>query len=238
MNDSVVYPPPTDSAWVTWGQTFLGAVTPDPQAVGLTPEQIEVVRVAFEAYRDAYRVATTPTTRTRPTVAAKDAALDRLRPVAGGVVRVARTFPGITREQLITLGIKPRAARRAIPAPAMAPDIDVLGVSGNVVTIRLHDAQTVGRRRRPKGVAGAAIYTRVGEDSTDAAAFRFRGNVTGGVVEVRFPPEIPPGTTVWITARWYSPRAQMGPGAKPARAVTQWPMQLPPIVQATKRLAA
>jgi hypothetical protein len=230
MSDPIVFPPTSDSKWVEWTQSFLAAVTPNPQGVQLTPAQVAELNTAFLAFQSALATSNAPTTRTRPAVAAKNQARADLRGIAGHLVATVRSNLAISNEQLLELGIKPRTQRQPVPPPAFAPDIDIVSVNGNRVTIRLHNSQTVGRRRRPVGVAGAAVFSHVGPSAPeDPTLYRFEGNVTKTEVVVELPSSVQPGTKVWFTAFWYSPTAASGPGAVPVSAVTQWPMQVAPV---------
>ena len=100
-----------------------------------------------------------------------------------------------------------------IPVPSSAPDIDIVSVSGRSVKIRLHDAASPTRRGKPPLVSGAAVFSFVGATApTDPAQWKFEGNMTRTVVNVVFPGTVAAGAQVWITAFWYNPRAQQGPG--------------------------
>ena len=55
-----------------------------------------------------------------------------------------------------------------------------------------------------------------------ATVFRFAGDAPPAQVEVAVGPDVPPGTRVWLTAPFYSPRAEAGPLAGPVAACTQF----------------
>jgi hypothetical protein len=83
------------------------------------------------------------------------------------------------------------------------------------VRIRLSDATGV-RRGKPAGVQGARLYTHVGPAApVEIRDWNFEGQTTRVTADVEFPLTTPPGTVVWITAQWYNPRGETGPGCPP-----------------------
>lgn len=110
-----------------------------------------------------------------------------------------------------------------IPAPTIAPDLDVVSVVGRTVRVRLHATTTGSRRGRPPGVAGASVFSHVGpEPSANVADWRFVGNTTRPTFDVEFDDDVAPGAQVWLTAFWYNPRAQSGPSAAPVTTHVQY----------------
>ena len=85
--------------------------------------------------------------------------------------------------------------------------------------MRVHDASTVSRRRRPAGVAGAAVWTFVGPvPPMDPMQWHFSGNFTKSTVTLQFANDVEPGTKVWVAAYWYNRLGQFGPVSLPLEA--------------------
>jgi hypothetical protein len=143
--------------------------------------------------------------------------------MASDLAKVIGGTPSVTDAQRIELGLSVRAA----PAPIARPVVDVVGVSGRVVSVRVRDGTASGRPRKPVGVAGANVYSFVGTDyPADPAGWRFEGSTTRTRLDVRFPDSVPGGTPVWICATWYNPRARTGPVSLPATTFIQHGMAM------------
>ena len=56
------------------------------------------------------------------------------------------------------------------------------------------------------------MFTFEGESvPDDVRRWRFRGAVTTPTRTIDFADDLPPGTRVWVCARWFSPRGETGP---------------------------
>ena len=70
--------------------------------------------------------------------------------------------------------------------------MDVIEILGRAVRVRLHDAAGDGKRSKPAGVKGAAVFSFVGPvPPEDASAFKFEGNTTRTTMTVVFPNSVP-----------------------------------------------
>ena len=129
---------------------------------------------------------------------------------------------------------------RIIPPPTVAPKIDQRSVTANAVRIQLHEDGAL-HRRRPSGVASAAIFAYVGttppEDPLD---WVWQGNTSRTEAIVGFDASLPMGTKVWITAAWANERGQTGPASSPLGATLLGTGALPSVSQSggTLSLAA
>lgn len=208
--------PKREADVVTWSNNFKTKTTATPAAFGLTAAQATAYGALHDLYVADYQTASNPDTRSPSAIIAKDQSLANLAANARLLARIVQATPTVTNAQKSDLGLTVRHARAPIPAPATAPDIDVVSVSGNTVRIRLHDVANPTRRGKPAGVAGAAVFSFVGTAApTEESAWNFEGNATRTSVLVVFPPATPPGARVWFTARWFNPRQENGPAATP-----------------------
>jgi hypothetical protein len=128
----------------------------------------------------------------------------------------------VTDATKIELGLNVRAQPQPWPIPSTSPVIEIEGVSGWVVSIRLKAATsnkrgTVGTLRgKPAGVSGATILSYVGPTPpSDPSAFKFEGSIGQTRAQIAFPTTLPAGTKVWITAFWFNGRKQSGPACAP-----------------------
>jgi hypothetical protein len=123
----------------------------------------------------------------------------------------------VTSAQRLELGLPIHAeGRTKIPAPATAPHINVRSVSGWTVKLQLTNPGSDSPNARPPGVAGATIFSFVGDDApTNPSAWEFFRNVTRAKVTLGFPTTLAPGTKLWLTAVWRNPTEAKGPYAVP-----------------------
>jgi len=121
------------------------------------------------------------------------------------VVASINTNPLVDDQQRMTLGLSLRKKRAKRHVPESAPGVSVLSRDGTRVTYRLHNRDTSGSRARPATSDGATIFTFVGEQPpADLRNWTGNGNVGRPKFEVTFPVDLPPGTAVWLCARWYN----------------------------------
>ena len=167
------------------------------------------------AYVAALDVARNTTTRTRVTVTAKNTAADALRADLRFLIKTVEANPAVSKELLSALGLSERKTPTRIDRPTTWPGIDVTSVAGRIVRARLHGTNAA-HRGRPEGVAGAALFTYTGDaPSPDPADYEFHGNTTLTDVLIDFGPG--PAQTVYVTAMWYNPRGESGPGCQPVQ---------------------
>lgn len=129
--------------------------------------------------------------------------------------------PAVSDALKLGLGLRPHDVHPThIPAPGLAPLATVVSVTGRAVRVRLADALNPSRRGKPDGVAGATVLSHVGDAPPENLdGWKFEGNTTRTVVDVLFPSTVPSGSTIWLAAPWYNPRAATGPAANPVSAV-------------------
>lgn len=212
----------SDAGLLAWTVNFNTLISADPAAYGLTAEQAAEYATLSDAYAAAYQTAVDPGTRTKGKVKAKNDARKALKDRARLLAKVIEGQVFVTDEQKIDLGLNVRKSPQPIPVPDSAPDIDILSVSGRRVKIRLHNADN-SKRAKPSGVAGASVFSYIGEvPPSDTAAWKFEGNTTRTVVEVDIDPAAQPGAKVYLTAFWFNPRAQSGPAAIPVTTNVQF----------------
>lgn len=207
--------PTTDAGLLAWSTNFRTLISADPAVYGLTAEAATAYAAAQETYATAYQVAVDPSTRTRPTVAAKDAAKTALQITSRQLGKIVEGTASVTDAQKLALGLNVRRPPTPRPAPTTAPVLEVLSVIGRTVRVRLHGDEP-GRRGRPKDVANATIFTYIGETpSSDRNDWRFEFATNKLVADIEFNDEIPAGTRVWMTAHWNNAKSESGPMSQP-----------------------
>lgn len=221
------YLPTIEAELDTWVTGFENQVSQAPTDYGLTNDMVAELTTKATAFRNARQAASVAATRTPQVVAQKNQAKAELIAYVRQLVRLVQATPGITNDVRIALGITPRKEEYApVPVPANSPDIDVLSVNRLTVRVHLHEASPAGgssRRGKPDGVAGALVYSYVGAEPPESlSAWKFETNTKRTTVSITFPPTVPAGAKVWITAVWYNPRGQNGPQATPISTSLQY----------------
>jgi hypothetical protein len=211
--------PGRETELLAWSRNFSAQISSDPTSVGLSVAQAASYAAAHLAYSTALATATDPTTRTRGAVAAKKDARDFLESQARDLARIVNSFPGITNQQRLDLGLRPRKGTASpIHPPTDAPVMHVIATNGRTLQVRL-SAVDSNRRAKPDGAAGASIFSALGPTPpADPAGWRFHGSTTRTRAYVAFDASVPAGSQVWLMASWFNPRSQAGPTSTPITA--------------------
>lgn len=211
------YIPTRDTELLQWSQNFLQVGSAAPADFGWTPAQMTAYGDLHDAFVVAMGLVGAPETRSRVTIAQKNAARKALIAEARKLARIAQAFPQMDNQRRAQLGI---TQRKDEPTPHGPPQekavVEVRQRDGNDVTVRVHDGSGGLHRGKPEGVAGIMVYTHVGPTPpATAAAWTFAGNHSRTLIRLSFDPTLPPGTTVWISAYYYNAKGQTGPGSTP-----------------------
>jgi len=211
--------PSREADLVTWSANFKAKIAATPTAYGLTAGQASAYGTLHNAFVAAYQTANNPNTRSPSNVIAKNTAMGALEANARMLARMVQATPGVTDQQKSDLGLTVRVGPTPVPPPSDSPNIDVVARMGTTVSTRLHDGSG-SRRGKPAGVAGASVFSFVGaQPPMNVNDWKFEGNNTRTAVDVTFDAGLAPGTVVWLTAFWYNPRGQSGPGCTPISAI-------------------
>jgi hypothetical protein len=209
--------PDRDSLLLAWSLNFSTRITATPTAFGLVAAQATAYAAVHAAFAAAL-AAVDPNERSKSLVAAKNTARDNLKIQARALAKIVDGTLTVTPAQRLELGLNVRKTSTPIPVPASAPFIETRERYGTTVIIRITDGS--GRRTRLNGTQGARVYTFVGNTPpSDPQLWTDEGQATRADVELEFPAETAPGTTVWMTAAWYNPRGQLGPACTPVSTV-------------------
>ncbi|CAN0452562.1 unnamed protein product, partial [Ectocarpus fasciculatus] len=95
------------------------------------------------------------------------------------------------------------------------PVLIVASVAGRVLDLRLRQVDS-SRRGKPDGVAGAWLYSYVGETApTDFALMKFEGGTTRTDPQLVVDADVAAGSKVWVSACWFNPKNQPGQACQP-----------------------
>jgi hypothetical protein len=208
--------PSRDSLLLAWSSNFDGLVAVNFADYGLSSAQATAYTAAHTAFASSLGTATEPSTRTKVSIAQKDAMRAALKFLARDYSRIIQGIATVTDAQKYALGLNVRATPTPVPPPVTSPTIDLKSVFGRTVTIRLHGEDSL-RRARPAGVKGATVMSWVGETPPESpSAWTFQGSTTKiDEIIVEFPLTVSTEAKVWITAFWFNAKSQSGPAATP-----------------------
>jgi hypothetical protein len=203
--------PDTDPELLGWALAFSTRISAGWADLGLTEAEAISYSQTFAAYASALE-ACDPAVRSKTAVAVKNAARRALKTASSQTASLIKGTPSVTDAQKIELGLNVRAKATTIPAPGSPPALGVVSSTAWTVKVKLRDSETASRRGKPPGVAGASIFTFVGDQPpAELSDWTFHANTGRSPIDITFNASLPPGTKVWLTAFWFNPRKQSGP---------------------------
>jgi len=210
--------PTKDAQLAQWANNFDTQITASPAAVGLSIAQAAEFTAVNTVWQAAYLTSVEPSTAGPSATAAKNSARKPMKEKARELAAIIRAFPALTDQQRVDLWLTvPDPNPSPVPVPTSAPDILIDKTEGNLVTVRLRDAENPDSRGKPDGVAGASIYQFIGAQPPslgDIEAWTFHGNTTRVLNTLDFSDE-QPGATIWLTSVWFNTRMDSGPATDP-----------------------
>ncbi len=210
--------PRRDNELLAFSLNLATLISATPGAYGLSPAQAAAYLAVHTAYATAL-AACDPAIRNKTSTAAKNAARAALERAARQTAATIDGTPAVTDAQKIQLGLLVRRSPQVIPAPTTSPGLEILSQDGWTVSIRLRDKESLEKRGKPAGVAGASVFSFVGDTPpSNLVEWNFQGNIGRTTMDITFPSSLPPGTKVWITAFWFNGRKQAGPNCAPESA--------------------
>jgi hypothetical protein len=214
------YLPARDANLANWTANFHALTTASPTTYGLTSAQATGYATNDSIWQAALATATDPSTRTKPSVAAKDAAKANIILLSRQLANVVQSFPTITDTLLSNLGLTVRSTSRPpTPPPATYPLIAAISAQGGQLALRINDQNTPDLRARPFGATACEIWIYTGTTPpTSLAMYSFLGLAT------RMPAILAYDTSLatkpaYIIGRWTTRRGQVGPWSSVATIV-------------------
>lgn len=206
------YIPAKDADLDAFGVNFHTLIAATPATYGLVAADATALAPFVTAYTAALATATDPSTRTQPTVAAKDTArvalVDQLRFLANKV----QSASGVSDEAKADLGLTIRdTGPTPIPAPTTYPILAVVGATPLAHGLRYSDSATPAARKKPFGAVSMELRRSVGTvAATDPSAMDFLANVSRNPVSSDFV-GADAGKVASYAGRWINAKGQAGP---------------------------
>jgi hypothetical protein len=158
------WPPNRDADLATYVAAVAAKLTASPTTYALAPADAAQFATASTAFVNAYAAAIDPATRTKAAVSQKDVARANILRLLRADAKRIQASPAVTMAAKLDLGLPIHDAKPTpVPLPAVAPQLVIVSAVANTVRIRLEDAAVPSRRGKPHFVAGAAVYSFVGD---------------------------------------------------------------------------
>jgi hypothetical protein len=214
--------PNTDDGLLSFAQNFVEHVAATPAVYGLAEQDATAYETAFNAYRDALLVAQNASTRTRPTIAAKDTARDALRLLSRQLARKVEATVSVTPEQKRARKLNVRKAPSRTPRPTQRPAAGIDGVFDRTVSMTIGRPGDGARGVLVPGATQVLVYYFAGENyDSDPHTWQFAGVCTGRKFQFTVPASVPAGTRVWACAAYTNKRGEAGPVSMPVSVAVQ-----------------
>jgi len=206
-----VVPPAADQALLVFTQNLSTLITATPTAFGLVAGDATALSALLSDYTARLATATTPATRNKIAVAAKDTSKLALVAKLRSLIKIIGAYPPLTPAQRASLGLNPKdTTPTPVPPPATHPMLAV-DPDGEA---RIVDETMPDHRRKPAGVTGAIVYTKIGPATDEPPVNPDDAKFAVIATKNRFAIPIPPGSngkTLWVLAQWFNQRGELGP---------------------------
>ena len=215
--------PRRDDLLDAYGANFDRQATAAPERFGLTAEMAARFRLAYRPFAESLSkllAARAAGDWSQSMTGDRDAAKAALLACARTLYHRVRASSDVSDANKILLGVHVPARRGSpVPPPSVRPAARVVSQGGRAVGVQISPAAGNGRSgrvKRPDGATCAWVYFHVGDDyPSDERLWQFRGGVTRGTLDVKLAPDVPPGSRVWVCARYVNRKQQPGPMAPP-----------------------
>lgn len=205
--------PEREGDLLNWSRNFCDLIVAQPTMFGLTADQAAWYAALDDNYATEYFRSRNNEMRTPGQIQKKNAAKKALKAAARLLARIVRATPGVTNAERARLGLTvPDEELTPATRPSDPPILSLLPSTGRVVRVRLQDNASPTRRGKPHGVAGAAVFSYVGDKPSGRLGdWTFEGNMTRPTFAIDIDSTVPAGARVWIAAMWYNTRGKPGP---------------------------
>ena len=210
------YIPAEDAEFSLWAQAFANGISSNFSAYMLTSAQAASIQSVVDEFVEALLVANTESTRTKPTIIAKDDAREICETLCRQYAILIKDNTGIADEDKAAIGVRPiNPNRQPVECPDTAPLLNIIGSTQGVQSLRYADSATPDSRAKPFGASELQLFRVIGTvENAPLADAAFYAKVTRNPVTVQFD-EADDGKIVTYYARWASPRGEVGPWSVP-----------------------
>lgn len=203
--------PGLEAALVGYVENFDTRLTAAPTSVGCTAAQATAFHALVVAFKAAWDVTRSRSTRSGSAVILKNEKKKALVKNLRELAKIIQAYPGTTDEQRDLFGLNIPATRQPVPVPTDMALVEVKSSGPNSIKVRVHGGEAL-NRRKPLGSTGCVVMTYVGPEApVDEKLWTMEGATTKSVFDISFPNDIAPGSVVWVAAAFVNAKLQHGP---------------------------
>jgi hypothetical protein len=208
------YIPESDIVFAEWADNFIKHLGAEHERFGIPTEEYDRLAQLHEEFAEAYLLATTPDTRTKPLVHAKDAARKALKKAIRQVVKTYIAFnPAVTGadREYLQLPIY-KTTRTHAPVAAVSPYVEVHIPMHSSLSIIFFDKEDGHRRRaKPAGQQAVEIAWVISSEKPEQLSELIHSEIS-----TRSPCRLSfnysqRGKTIYFALRWINTRGKKGP---------------------------
>lgn len=171
------YIPTKDADFQNWILNWITLLTASPATYGVTAADAAAQTALYNTWYAAYGIAVNPATKTKPTVAAKNAA--RVNAIAG-IRPLAQTIAnndGVSNLNKLALGLnlKGSTGPTPIPTPTSNPIFSFIAATQGEQTFKYVDSSDGVSRKKPFGVLAIVVFAKESDTAiTDPTLLDFQ----------------------------------------------------------------
>ena len=207
------YIPAADPAFAAWLDNFSALLTAAPATYGQTSGVAAAVAAVTATWDAAYALVTSPSTKTKDTVQAKNVArinaLAEVKPVAQQI----SLNQGVLASDKVAIGVNPRTSTPVpVTAPTTYPIISIVSALALQHVLRYRDElASPSVKSKPFGVIQIQLYGSTSATPiTDPTLLQFEGVRTKSPTTVTWPSSAA-GLRAYYAARWVTRTGLLGP---------------------------
>jgi hypothetical protein len=154
------YIPTKDADFQAWLLNWTTLLTASPATYGVTAADAAAQAAQYTAWYAAYGLASNPSTKTKPTVAAKNAARVSASDTARPLAQTIANNLGVSNDDKLALGLnlKGSTGPTPIPQPTSYPIFAQVAGTPGEMTFKYVDSSDGVSRKKPTGVIGIVIF--------------------------------------------------------------------------------
>jgi hypothetical protein len=204
--------PTKDAALLAFALNMSTLITASPATYGLDTTYAVALASDYSTFNAAMALTNNPATKTKVTVASKDAAKASLKGFIRTCAAVTQTDPSVTNANKTALGLTIKNTSPApVPAPSTYPILSVAGSGSLAQTVKFADSGTPSSKRKPTGATGLVLFCSTSAvPITDPTQLAFRVVGTKNPTPVSFVAS-DASKVAYYAGRWITRKGLLGP---------------------------
>lgn len=206
------YIPAKQGNFAAFAANFNTLIAENPAYYGISSVDAAALTTNYNAFNAAYAVATAPSTKTKDTVAAKNAAQANLTAMIRNMAMTIQASAGISNDDKAALGLTIRKATPTpVPVPTSNPILGWIGGTPGQATLSIADSNTPTKKAKPPLVQSCQLFLQVaGTVPVNVDTMQLAGTFTKATAVLSLPSGAA-GKTCYLFGRWITRTGLVGP---------------------------